>query len=226
MFLVLEGIDGAGKSRQIELLVQHFTASGQTVRRCHFPRTESEPYGGLIAAFLRGEYGENLSPRLIALLYALDRREAAGAIREWLAAGELVIVDRYLHSNLAYQGAKLSDPGERQELLAWIENLEYVSHAIPRPDLAIFLDVPLDFAWSNLSRPRQGQDRGYLQGGEDIHEKDSHFQRQVRDVFLDLVREGKLARVDCATPGGGMAKPEAVHQDIINLLRQSDLLAR
>ena len=76
LFLVLEGGDGAGKSSQLSLLAEFLQRSGRKVKPQHFPRLDVKPYGEIIAAYLRGEYGKlgQVHPRLAALLYALDRR--------------------------------------------------------------------------------------------------------------------------------------------------------
>lgn len=223
LFVVLEGGDGAGKSTQLKLLSDFFKKNGRTVHAIHFPRLNTKPYGEMIADFLRGEYGaiDSVHPKLAALLYALDRREAAEGLRTVLEAGAVLLADRYIFSNLAYQCAKVSDPGERVKLADWIENLEYGSHGIPRPDLTLYLDVPLDFALAKLSRGRDGVDRNYLRGGRDIHEGSASLQEKVREIFLFLAkkRTGELGVVDCHDSSGGMANRQTIHSRIIDALR-------
>lgn len=81
------------------------------------------------------------------------------------------MLDRYVYSNLAYQCAKLSSDEEKQQLRKWILQFEFDFFKIPKPDVNIFLDVPLSFIEHKLKEPRQGNDRSYLKGKTDIHEK-------------------------------------------------------
>ena len=112
MFIVLEGLDGAGKSTQIAKLRDMFRSKGVESEYLHFPRFDAPIYGELIARFLRGDLGsvESVNPYLVALLYAGDRADAAKTINGWLAEGKVVICDRYIDSTIAYQyfGRQLS----------------------------------------------------------------------------------------------------------------------
>ena len=172
MFIVLEGLDGAGKSTQIRMLRQLFADRGVESEYVHFPRFDSPVYGQLIARFLRGEFGgvQEVDPYLVALIFAGDRADAAPQIRQWLAEGKAVVLDRYVYSNVGFQCAKLPAGEERDRLADWIVNLEFGHNALPRPDLSLFLDVPFAFTERKLSEVREGDDRDYLQGGQDIHE--------------------------------------------------------
>ncbi len=166
MFIVLEGLDGAGKSTQVARLRELFEARGREVEFLHFPRFEAPVYGQLVARFLRGELGplEEVNPYLVALIYAGDRQQAAEQIKGWIEAGKVVLVDRYVYSNVAYQCAKVEGAGERGRLKDWILELEYGYNGIPRPDVTLFLDVPFAFTQSKLTAARAGDDRDYLQG--------------------------------------------------------------
>lgn len=213
MFIVLEGLDGAGKSTQIKLLRQMVEATGRECEYLHFPRFDAPIYGDMIARFLRGEFGsvEQVNPYLVALLYAGDRAEAAATINGWLSEGKCVIVDRYVYSNIGYQCAKVATAEERKALREWILRTEYEEFRIPRPTLSLFLDVPFGFTEAKLTSQREGADREYLSGGQDIHEKSLDLQRSVREVYLEAAAaDRELQVVDCATEEGAMASPEEI----------------
>ena len=188
-FVVIEGLDGSGKSTQIRLLKEYFEKEKINYEYLHFPRTDAPVYGELIARFLRGEMGDIslVDPYLVALIYAGDRNDAKDLIYEWRKQGTFVLVDRYVISNIAFQCAKLGTQKEREVLKDWILNLEYNYYGLPVPDMNIFLDVPFSFTSSQLQNPREGSDRNYLKGAKDIHEEDLSFQAKVREVYLSLL---------------------------------------
>lgn len=221
MFIVLEGLDGAGKSTQVQLLRRLFSDRGLRSEYIHFPRFDAPVYGELIARFLRGEFGgvNEVDPYLVALLYAGDRAGAAPQIRQWLSEGKAVILDRYVWSNVGYQCAKLPAGATRERLAQWILDLEFGHNALPRPDVSLFLDVPFAFTERKLSEQREGDDRSYLQGAHDIHEDSLDLQRAVREVYLSMAsRDASLRVVDCCDAGGTMASPECIFDRILTIL--------
>lgn len=209
-FIVLEGLDGAGKSTQINKLKSMLEERGIRCEYLHFPRYDAPFFGELIARFLRGEFGDamNVDPYIVALLFAGDRSDAAPMIREWLTEGRFVISDRYVYSNIAFQCAKLPEE-KRFELAEWIFRLEYEYYGIPRPDMSMFLDVPFEFTREKLTAERGGNDRDYLNGKQDIHESSLELQRTVRETFVSASgKDDTLKIVDCSDGKGHMASPE------------------
>ncbi|MFR9649498.1 MAG: dTMP kinase, partial [Rikenellaceae bacterium] len=215
MFIVLEGLDGAGKSTQIKLLREMFAQNSLESEYLHFPRFDAPLYGELIAKFLRGELGdlETVNPYLVAMLYAGDRADASSIINSWLSSGKVVIVDRYVYSNIAYQCAKES--GDYNTLREWILDMEYQHFKIPKPDISLFLDVPFAFTEKSLSQERDGDDRSYLNGAKDIHESSLDLQRRVRSVYIDSAsKDENFSVVDCSAEDGSMASPEVIFSRI------------
>ena len=213
MFIVLEGLDGAGKSTQIKLLRQLFASRGIDSEYVHFPRFDSPVFGELIARFLRGELGgvESVDPYIVALLFAGDRADMAPQIRAWQAEGKVVIVDRYVYSNIGYQCAKLPTEEQRAKLKQWILDTEYGYYNIPRPDLSLFLDVPFAFTAKSLTEQREGDDRAYLNGSKDIHESSLDLQQMVRNVYLEAAKTDEaLEVINCSNAEGGMDTPEGI----------------
>ena len=221
MFIVLEGVDGSGKSTQIAKLRDMFAQKGIPTQYLHFPRFDAPYFGDLIARFLRGELGsvEQVDPYIVAMLYAGDRRDAASMIRGWIDEGNVVICDRYVYSNIGYQCAKVVSTEEREKLREWILSLEYDYFAIPRPDVSLFLDVPFAFTERKLlQEQREGDDRAYLHGKKDIHEQSMDLQRQVRQVYIDAAQcDDTMHVVDCSTDGE-MASPEEIFERIMSVV--------
>jgi dTMP kinase len=216
--IVLEGLDGAGKSTQLGLLQKRAAEGGHATEFLHFPRTDTPLYGETIARFLRGDFGEadRVDPYTVALLFAGDRAAAAPMIREWLGQGRWVFLDRYVYSNVGYQCAKVDDPSRRRRLKEWILDLEFGIYGIPRPDVSLFLDVPSRFTEASLGATRRGDDRAYLQGGRDVHESSMEFQRRVREVFLETaLEEPALKVIDCSGEDGAMPPPGEIFRRII-----------
>jgi dTMP kinase len=226
-FVVLEGLDGSGKSTQVQMLKQYFDDEGIKYKYLHFPQTHKGVFGDLVARFLRGEFGNNeqVNPYLVALLYAGDRSDAASEIRQWLSDGYLVLVDRYVVSNIAFQCAKIDNGEEVKRLKDWIYNLEYAYYKIPRPDISIFLDAPLDFVETNLINQRQGEDRAYLNGKKDIHEASMFFQQKVRQVYIDQADyDQDTYKISCYTDKNEMLPPEIIFPKIIELLKNNRII--
>lgn len=226
MFIVLEGLDGAGKSTQVKRLKEYLTSKGVTLRYLHFPRYDSPLYGELIGKYLRGDFGsiEQVHPQIVALLFALDRMDAAATIKEWLAAGDCVLLDRYVYSNIAYQCSKIMMQPQfaqnreqlAKELRDWIFDTEYNKYGIPKPDLNLFLNVPIEFVDSKLKESRNGDDdRDYLNGKEDIHEADIKFQISVREIYLQQTElDANFVKVCCEDANGKMLPPADIFANI------------
>ncbi len=218
MLIVLEGLDGAGKSTQIEKLRCMFAERDVESEYLHFPRFDAPLYGELIAKFLRGELGgvDQVDPHLVALIYAGDRADAAPMIEGWIAEGKVVILDRYVYSNVGYQCGKVESREERAELARWILDMEYNHFKTPRPDISLFLDVPFDFTVQRLEEQREGADREYLNGKKDIHESSLELQRRVRESYLLAAEsDAALKIVDCSADGGAMGSPEVIFERIL-----------
>ena len=217
MLVVLEGLDGAGKSTQVKKLREYLESIFGSLEYIHFPRYDAPVYGELVSRFLRGDFGSNeaVHPQLVALLFAEDRHGAAPGMKKVLASGGTVLLDRYVYSNIAYQCAKLKDAEEAEDLREWICNTEYGDFDLPRPDLNIFLDVPIGFVESKLKSQRGGADRDYLEGGQDIHEADIEFQKRVRDIYRRQCEiDPRFIRIDCSDENGNMLPPGAIFDKV------------
>lgn len=219
--LVIEGLDGAGKSTQMSLLQEYLRNKGLKYEYLHYPRTDSPVYGDLIARFLRGELGDNdeVNPYLVALIYAGDRADSVKMLENWLNQGIVIILDRYVYSNIAYQCAKVHEKAGIEALKKWILDMEFGYFKLPKPDLNIFLDVPFAFTRKKLTEQRTGDDRAYLNGQRDIHEEDLSFQQRVREIYLSLENEESFVRIDCSRDEESMLPPQAIFEKIVQKLK-------
>lgn len=224
MLVVLEGLDGAGKSTQVKKLRNYLEGLLGELEYIHFPRYDAPVYGDLISRFLRGDFGdnENVHPQLVALLFAEDRHGAAPAMKETLGRGGHLLLDRYVYSNIAYQCAKLEDKEEAARLRDWIFNTEYGVFSLPVPDLNIFLDVPIDFVEEKLKASRGGADRDYLEGAQDIHEADIEFQKRVRDIYRSQCEtDPGFIRIDCSDEKGRMLPPGEIFAKVKDVVDEA-----
>jgi dTMP kinase len=227
-FIVLEGLDGSGKSTQVKRLRNYFKMHDIAYDFIHFPRMDDRSpfFGELIARFLRGEFGDaaTVDPYLVAMLYAGDREHAAASIRNALKENKVVLVDRYVISNIAFQCAKTSDKAASKKLQKWIIDLEYGYYGIPKPNLSIFLHVPFSFVKKQLSHNRDGNDRDYLKGATDIHEQDLNFQQKVESKYLEVAEELDVKIIDCRKTKTEILDEENIHQKIIHTLSENSII--
>lgn len=202
MFLVIEGIDGSGKTTQVELLSQLLTQAGKTVKIFDFPRyTEESSY--FVKKFLNGEYGKDISPKLISLFFALDRFDASKEIREAIKIYDYVLSNRYVTSNMVHQTARIFEQFSwwewekiaAKEFLDWIIETEYQLCWIPLPDAVFFLDVPPRITRELLLWKHQ---REYIKvGNKDINELDENHQNFAYEAALFVADTYNWHKINC-----------------------------
>lgn len=187
--LVLEGLDAAGKSTQVKLMSEHYVNMGKTVKTFHFPTYTHNEFGKVITSFLQGDFGksEEVNPYFVANIYAMDRFLFKEELTSMLQKNDVVILDRYVFSNAAFQGAKFSnDSVESNKIRRWILNFEFDFLQLPQFDLCLYMNVPMTTIEKRLTSERVGQDRDYLNGKADIHEADINLQRRVHENYMKL----------------------------------------
>ena len=184
-FLVaIEGIDGSGKGTQAHQLVDRLTNDGVSTALLSFPRYSETLFGAAIGQFLNGNFGplENVAPQLAATLYAGDRFESRDTLLDALANQQVVVCDRYVPSNLAHQGSRAADT-EQDELIEWIEHVEYDVFKLPRPDAVIWLDIPPQVSRQLIQKKAP---RDYTDKAADLQEADFEYQLGVHRVYQAL----------------------------------------
>ena len=177
--IVLEGLDGCGKSTQLELLSRSLGEKGNA-RLISFPNYESST-GRVISEYLSGAIPcEGASGAYAAsAFYASDRY--ASYVTDWkkdLDVGATIVSGRYTTSNAIYQMTKL--PREEWDgFLEWLWDLEYNRLGLPEPDLVFFLDMPVEVSQKLLSGRYNGDE-----SRKDIHEKNIAFLMACRESAL------------------------------------------
>ena len=209
--VVIEGSDGSGKATQTRKLFERLRDVGVDVRRVSFPNYESES-SALIKMYLRGDFGGNaeaVNPYAAATFYAIDRFANFFEWKNFYQRGGLVLSDRYVGSNMAYQAAKFDDERDRVKFLAWLDDLEYRHYGLPRPDLTIFLDMSPEIC-AVLRRER---------GREDIHEADAAYQNKIYNMYKELARKYGWRVVNCQS--GSFARSTMdIHEEILTLVEE------
>ena len=188
MLLAIEGIDGAGKGTLCQALLIQAKKRGIRSASLSFPRYGETQFSDLVARYLRGEMGiKNQVPaRYAALLYGGDRFESRDVLLALIADNDLVILDRYIYSNVAYNVAKLP-PAEQAELIAWIEELEFGMFELPRPDLTLLLATSTELADRLVGKKDK---RSYTEQTRDIHEADRDYLSRVSEIYSKLAKTG------------------------------------
>lgn len=186
--IVLSSLDGGGKGVQCDLIKKYFEQHDYKYVHLHFPMYEHNEAGKVISAYLRGEYGNinKVNPIFVANMYAMDRFLYLPELQKQLLENDVVLLDRYVFCNMAYQGAKYDNEAQSQIIRDWINEFEFGFLELPYPDLNIFFDVPIELIEKRLNEKRTGKDRKYLKGKTDIHEKNIEFQKRVRENYLSL----------------------------------------
>lgn len=186
--IVLEGIDGSGKSAQYRRLCARMENDGIAYTHIVFPRYDKES-SALIRMYLGGQFGsrpEDVNAYTAATFFAVDR--FASYRGDWGPSyenGGLILSDRYTTSNAVHQGSKLPEE-ELPAFFDWLQDLEYGKMGLPRPDLVIYLDVDVELS---LARMRRRQQKTHTSA--DIHEKDiDYLERCLRTARLAAAHYG------------------------------------
>ena len=221
--IVIEGGDGSGKATQTELLKKYFASKKIKTKSISFPQYKSTFFGKTIARVLRGEIAplHQINPYLISMVYAMDRAEAKDKLYQWLNSGNLVVLDRYVSSNMAHQTGRLPKK-ERSKFLKWLEEMEYKVNNVPREDIVIYLYVPYKISLALLE---QRKNEKHLKGKKDIVEKDGEYLKKAEETYLFLnKRFSHWVRINCIDKKGIMRPREEIHEERVRVLSRKHLI--
>ena len=214
--IVLEGTDGSGKATQTAALQDRLRREGVDCRKIEFPRYQEES-SALIREYLRGDFGEkpsDVNAFAASTFYAVDRY--ASYQQDWggyYRQGGLVIADRYTTSNAVHQGSKLQGK-ERTDFFEWLFDYEYRLLGLPKPDLVIYLDVPVDQTEQNMHR-REIQ----IGASADIHERDDGYLRACRVAAGEAAERFGWTKIAC-TKNGVMRSIDEIHEDVYRAVKE------
>lgn len=214
LLIAIEGIDGSGKHTQAKLLEHALSTRGFSVFATGFPQYDSW-FGSMVGKFLNGDFGplQAVDPHFSALLYAGDRFEAKPRIERVLNEGKIVLVDRYVASNLAHQVA-LANPEKRSEFLRWIEHLEYSIYGLPREDLILYLRVPPGQAQQLVAKKSERQ---YTRETHDILEKSLRHLEDAAEMYDMLSRSKPWATIQCYdAQSNSLRLPEDIAGEVLS----------
>lgn len=210
--IVIDGIDGSGKTTQIDLIAKNLAKQGIAYEIISFPRYEDNIYGKLVERYLDSEFGSitEVNPYLIALAYAGDRVLAKGLINGWLKDGKIVLANRYVSASKAHLGANLF-PEKREEFFLWLDELEYGVSGMPKEDQTMLLKI----------EPETGQQNVSEKHNPDLHEKNVRHLEEAQQIYLSLAKkENNWYVVDCMRDGV-LRSPEDIHQEIMQKILPS-----
>ncbi len=217
LLIAIEGIDGSGKHTQAKLLEHSLQGLGYKVYSTGFPQYESW-FGTMVGKFLNGDFGllENVDPHFTALLYAGDRFEAKPRLESSLNEGKIVLVDRYIGSNLAHQVA-LAKPEKRADFLRWIEHLEYSIYGLPRENMILYLRVPPSQAQKLVAKKTE---RKYTAAKHDILEKNLHHLEDAAEMYDMMSRSRPWATIQCYdSENNGLRLPEDIARETLQAVK-------
>jgi len=208
--IVIDGIDGSGKATQTRLLFDRFKRAGVKVKKIDFPRYYDNFFGQLIGEYLSGRYGDfiKVDPRIASVLFAADRFESSAEIKKWLAAGYVVLADRYVSANQIHQGGKIKSGKERQKFLRWLDEMEYGVFALPQPDVVVYLDVPYQVSQKWLEKKKK-----------DVAENNLVYLKQSRQCALGLAKTNKnWHKIECCQ-GNVCLSPKQIHEQVFAIVK-------
>ncbi len=204
---VMEGTDGSGKSTQMKALCTQLAQEGIDYRLLDFPRYD-KPSGYLAKQYLNGAFGSDprdVNPYAASTFYAVDR--IASYLEDWRQesqSGRLILTDRFTTANAVHQASKFPEL-ERADFFEWLFTFEYDKLGLPRPDMVLFLDMPVPYAISLLQKRSQTGD---------IHETDAAYLEQCRATALKAASLYNWKTIACANEHG-IRSAHDIHQDVL-----------
>ena len=218
ILIAVDGVDASGKQTQTELLYKRLSEEGKRVRLVSFPAYGSES-SALVKMYLNGDFGdkpEDTSAYAASSFFAADR--FATYKTDWgkdYNDGTIIIADRYVSSNMIHQAGKIKDKTEKDKFLSWLDDFEYNIYGLPRPNITVFLDMPVKWRIKLLSeRPNK------VTGGEakDIHESNEEYLEESYNNAVYAAEKFGWERIICANENG-VRTVEDIHNEVYDKVK-------
>lgn len=214
--IIIEGLDGSGKSTQMQLLCQRAEQLGKPVRRVKFPNYD-EDSSALVKAYLSGELGslQQINAYAASVLYSVDRYATwRRHMHSDYEQGAVFLLDRYTTANMYHQTTKLPHE-EWDSFLDWLVDLEFQKMGLPAPDLVLYLDMRPQTARRLMEKRYHGDE-----SKKDVHEKDTAYLARSRAAAEFCARHLGWDTVHC-TSGDAMRSIEDIQQEVQQLARKT-----
>lgn len=199
--IVIEGVDSSGKATQTELLYNKLCTEFKCVHKLSFPNYESDS-SSVVKMYLNGDFGTNansVSGYAASTFFAVDRYASVnGEWRDIFYSDGIIIADRYVTSNMVHQASKISDVSEKNEFLDWLYDFEYVKLGLPKPDLVIFLDMPVKYAQELMKNRKNKINQSDV---KDIHESDAEYLHNSYNNAVGVATKYGWHSISCVKDG-------------------------
>lgn len=211
MIIVIEGIDGSGKTTQTKILMSNLKKFGFKTETLSFPQYK-QFFGRSVKQFLKGDFGDikQVDPRLAGILYALDRWQTKEKLRKWIKDKKIIILNRYTTSNLIHQTIKLPAP-KRDQYIKWVEKMEYGILNLPKPDMVIYLYLPYKLSYALINK--RGKEK-------DIHESNLRHLKQAAQHGLKLAEKKKNWYIVQCNNGNKILSKQEISQKILTIVKK------
>lgn len=217
--IVIEGLDGSGKSTQMQCLTQKLDAVGAAYKRIKLPNYSS-PSCSLVNMYLNGEFGkkaDDVNAYAASSFYAVDRFASFKQVwGEDYLNGSVILADRYATSNAVHQMVKLPEE-QWDEYLSWLEDYEYVKMGIPKPTAVIFLDMPIEVSQKLMSERYNGDEKK-----KDVHEADIEYLKKCRKAAFYAADKLSWNVINC-TEGERVKSIEEIADEIFEVVKKEIL---
>ena len=225
--IVIEGTDCSGKETQSKILVDKLNEQGIKSTILSFPMYDS-PTGKIIGACYLGkeemcedllkdnkgffpEEAPNVDPITSSLLYAADRRYNLPVLEKSMKDYDVIILNRYIYSNMAHQAGKIENKSERTYMFQMLDNLEFNVCRLPRPDKIIFLHVPYETAIKLRKKRKEKPDQ---------NEKSINHLKNAEETYLQLADYYEFDTINCVDEDNNIKSIEDIHKDIYNIIEK------